>query len=196
MTPVRTGAVVLCAGGGARYVSPDGGHKLLAVFRGRPLVCWALEHAVEACLEVTIAVTGAADLGAVVPSGVVVVDNPGWRDGLATSLQQAVSTARALGLDAVVVGLGDQPLVPAEAWRAVARSGAAIAVATYGGARRNPVKLASAVWDELPSTGDEGARALMRRRPELVEEVPCQGDPADVDTADDLAQAAGGGLDD
>jgi CTP:molybdopterin cytidylyltransferase MocA len=183
---VSTAAVVLCAGAGSRYIAPSGTHKLLALFRGRPLVCWALEHALEADLEVTLAVTGAVDLSAVIPPGVLTIANPRWQDGIATSLQEAVAEARRLGLEAIVVGLGDQPLVSAAAWRAVASSGKPIAVATYDGARRNPVRLARAVWDELPRSGDEGARGLMRRRPEMVEEVPCAGDPVDVDTLDDL----------
>jgi CTP:molybdopterin cytidylyltransferase MocA len=167
-------------------VTPAGTHKLLAPFRGRPLVCWALEHALEADLGATLAVTGAVDLGDLVPPGVIVVANPHWADGIATSLQEAVSAARRLGLDAVVVGLGDQPLIPATAWRAVGASGQPIAVATYAGTRRNPVKLARSVWDQLPRSGDEGARVLMRSQPELVEEVPCPGDPVDVDTMDDM----------
>ncbi|MGH9105433.1 MAG: nucleotidyltransferase family protein [Acidimicrobiales bacterium] len=184
---MSTGAVVLCAGGGTRYKTAAGDHKLLAPFQGRPLVACALEHALEAGLEVTLAVTGAVDLTGVVPAGIVCLENPAWGLGIATSLQRAVSAAREMALDAIVVGLGDQPLVPASAWRAVAASQAAVAVATYDGARRNPVRLARSVWDELPRSGDEGARALMRRRPELVEEVPCSGDPADIDSVADLA---------
>ena len=179
---MRTGAVLLCAGGGRRFVSPDEVHKLFFAFRGRTLVSWALSHALEAALEVTIVVTGAVDLSEVLPSEVIALHNPHWPDGIATSLARAIDGAKGLGLEAVVVGLGDQPLVPTSAWRAVAASLAPIAVATYAGARRNPVRLARSIWDQLPRSGDEGAKALMRERPELVEEVPCDGDPRDVDT--------------
>jgi nicotine blue oxidoreductase len=174
-------------------VVKSGGHKLLADFRGKPLVSWALSSAVEADLGVTLAVTGAVDLGVALPDHVVAIHNPDWASGLATSLHCAISVARELELAAIVVGLGDQPLVTAAAWRAVAASDAPIAVATYGAsgtqgrARRNAVKLARSVWDELPRWGDEGARALMRARPELVAEVPCEGDPVDIDTTQDLA---------
>ncbi len=183
---MSTGAVVLAAGGATRFGGE--GHKLLAPFRGRPLVTWALEHARDAALGPTAVVTGAVDLTSVVPPGIEVVENPTWRDGQAGSLQAALSWAKARGLDAVVIGLGDQPLVPPEAWRAVAASASPIAVAAFDGRRCPPTRLAASVWPVLPVDGDEGARAVMTRHPELVEAVACPGHPVDIDTLEDLAR--------
>jgi len=177
---MTTAAVVLAAGGGTRFGGD--GHKLLAPFRGRPLVAWALEAATV--LDELIVVTGAIAID--LPAGAREVRNAHWAEGQATSLAAAIAAAG--GHDAVVVGLGDQPLIPAEAWRRVAAATATpIAVATYAGARRNPVRLAAEVWPLLPREGDEGARSLLRGRDDLVTEVACPGDPADVDTQEDLA---------
>lgn len=171
-------AVVLAAGGGSRFEGV--GHKLLTPFRGKPLWRWAVEAAQSAGLDEVIVVTGAVAIG----DGAV--HNDRWRDGMATSLQAGIEAADAAGHDAVVVGLADQPLVPASAWKAVAAVDAPIAVARYGERRRNPVRLSREVWPLLPTSGDEGARALMRDRPDLVVEVACEGDPVDVDTLEDL----------
>ena len=177
-------AAVLAAGEGTRFHGDV--HKLLAPFRGRPLVAWAVDHAAAAGLDETLVVVGAVSLDGLLPPDVTVVANERWREGQATSLAVAVATAGAHGHDAVVVGLGDQPLVPPTAWAAVAATEAPIAVATYGGRRRNPVRLARSVWPLIATTGDEGARSLMRERPDLVQEVACSGDPVDVDTLEDL----------
>lgn len=187
---------MLAAGGGSRYAG--GGHKLLAPFRGRPLVAWAVTAAAGAGLDELVVVTGAVDLAAAVadapggdPGGgdLTLLHNPGWANGQASSLRVALDWCGRQGHGAAVVGLGDQPLVPSSAWAAVARApGGPIVAATYGGQRRNPVRLDRDVWPLLPVDGDEGARALMRRRPELVGEVACDGDPFDVDRVEDLAR--------
>lgn len=182
----RTVAVVLAAGGGSRFSGST--HKLLAVRDGVTVVEHALRAARDALGEVVV-VTGSAEIPTDVTAlpGVRTVHHAGWRDGQATSLQAALREVEGdPDLDAVVVGLGDQPGIPADAWRRVASSAAPIAIATYDGRRRNPVRLHRSVWPLLPTSGDEGARALSRLRPDLVEEVPCNGSPDDIDTLEDL----------
>jgi molybdenum cofactor cytidylyltransferase len=187
---VTTAAVVLAAGGGSRFGGAT--HKLLAPLRGRPVVAWAVDAAIAAGLDDVIVVTGAAELGGLLPDGVVSVGNPRWAEGQATSLQRALAEAEARGHDAVVVGLGDQPFIDAACWRVVAAATATpIAVASYGGRRRNPVRLHRAVWPLLPTSGDEGARGVMTLRPALVTEVACMGDPGDIDTVEDLQALSG-----
>ncbi|MBK5224194.1 MAG: nucleotidyltransferase family protein [Acidimicrobiia bacterium] len=179
-----TAGVVLAAGGGTRFAGD--GHKLLAPFRGRPVVAHVVDAVCAAGFDEVIVVTGAVDLAGLLPSTVTVVENEAWALGQAGSLQVALAAAGAAGHDAVVVGLGDQPLIGADAWRSVATSESPIAVATYDGARRNPVRLHRSIWPLLPTDGDQGARGLMLVRPDLVAEVPCQGSPVDIDTVEDL----------
>ena len=181
---MTTLAVVLAAGDGSRF----GGPKLRVEVRGRPLVSWALEAALGAGLDETAVVVGGEDLSEVVPPGITVLTNPDWAAGQAGSLITAVAHATANGHEAVVVGLGDTPMVPSSAWRAVAAADAPVAVADFGGARRPPVRLGREVWPLLATTGDDGARVLMRERPDLVTAVPCDGDPRDVDTEGDREQ--------
>jgi CTP:molybdopterin cytidylyltransferase MocA len=184
-------AVLLAAGSGSRF----GGGKLLAPYRGRPLIEGALANLAEAPVDETVVVVGddAGRLRAICePYGVRIVENPDWRRGQSTSVRAGL-LALGPGVRAAVVLLGDQPLVgPGAVERLVAafERGAKVAVATYGGRRRNPVLFSREVWPLLlrELSGDEGARTVLRRHPDLVAEVPCDGvgDPADIDTAEDL----------
>jgi CTP:molybdopterin cytidylyltransferase MocA len=184
-----TVAVVLAAGAGSRFAGPT--HKLAAPLAdGVPIVERSVATAVEAAVGPVLVVTGALALH--LPGSVEVVHNPRWAEGQATSLTSAVTWARAAGADAVVVGLGDQPGLSPDAWRSVAAADAtALAIATYAGRRGHPVRLGAAIWDELPTTGDQGARPVLRAHPDLVVEVPVPGDPTDIDTTTDLARFTG-----
>ncbi len=188
---MSTAAVVLAAGRGSRLGSEQ--PKPLLRYRGRPLVAWALDAALASgCAPVVLVVGHEAEaVAAAAPDGVQVVSSPRWADGISRSLEVALDALEAHGsVSAVCVGLADQPRIGAEAYRRLAaagESGADLAVATYAGVRQNPVLLARSVWAEARLlTGDEGARQLMRTGP--VVEVDCTGtgDPADVDTLDDL----------
>ncbi len=181
----RIVVVVLAAGEGSRFDGPT--HKLLAPVGGSTVVGLAVAAAIEAGIGPVVVVGGAVDLTGAVPDTCELVVNDDWFLGQATSLAVGIDSAAGLGATAVVVGLGDQPGVPSDAWRRVADAvGGPIVTATFGGQRRPPVRLDAEVWPLLPRSGDEGARALMSRRPELVHEVACPGDPADIDRVADL----------
>jgi CTP:molybdopterin cytidylyltransferase MocA len=185
MPAADTVAVVLAAGAGTRFAGPT--HKLDAAVDGRPLVDRAVAAAREAGIGPVVVVT-AGQLATELPADVVHVVNEQWAVGQSTSLRRGIDAAQDLGATAVVVGLGDQPFVTADAWRALAATDAPIVVATYDGRRGHPVRLHRSVWQLLAAEGDEGARSLMRRRPDLVAAVPCDGSPIDIDTVEDLAR--------
>lgn len=182
-------AVLLAAGGGSRFEGRT--HKLLAPLGGRPVLAHALGALVASGLDAVV-VTGAVDVDDLVPEGIATIRNPAWAAGQATSVRAGIQEATRRGADAVVVGLGDQPFVTASAWVDVAASAAPVAVATYDGRRGHPVRLGRAVWDMLPEDGDAVGRAVMRGRPELVVEIPCDAGhtsadrTADIDTLEDL----------
>jgi len=203
---MSTAAVILAAGEGSRFRSdspsttsrgtalpPDQwGHKLRAEIGGVAVVRLAVDAALGALghgINEVVVVTGAAEFEDLLPlEQITLLTNANWHQGMATSLAVAIDHGRSAGHGAVVVGLGDQPGLLPEAWRAVAAHDASpIGVATYAGRRRNPVRLAAETWDLLPTTGDEGARSLIRLHPEMVTEIPCPGNPGDIDTREDLA---------
>ena len=185
---------ILAAGRGSRL----GGDlpKPLVELHGRPLVGWALEAAIDSALRPVVLVVGhgRAAVTRAANEGVVVVRSRRWRRGIARSLRAALKALEPKAqVGAVCVGLADQPLVGADAYRRLAaayRDGAKLAVATYRGRRGNPVLLGRRLWSEARRLdGDVGARALMRDHD--VVEVDCTdtGDASDVDTLDDLREA-------
>ena len=190
-------AVVLAGGAGSRFTAADGEHKLDAVLPStstepaESVIERAVRHVTIAAIGRVVIVVGGWDPGPAVRASLStlngkIVVNDAWREGQITSVRVGLAAASELGAVRVVIGLADQPFVSADAWRTVAAEPGHICVATYGGRRGNPVALDREVWDLLPETGDEGARALMRIRPDLVREVACSGSPADIDTTEDL----------
>ena len=180
--------VLLAAGAGSRFQGPT--HKLLTPFRGKPLISHAVAALQESGLSSCIIITGAIDLSEA-SEGLECVHNPDWATGQHSSVMTAIGYARRMGFSSIVVGLGDQPFVSPEAWKLVAETDGPIVVATYNGVRGNPVKLDSSVWDlfeSLTSEPDAGARTLMHLHPELVRQVACKGNSADIDTTEDLSQ--------
>jgi molybdenum cofactor cytidylyltransferase/nicotine blue oxidoreductase len=180
----RVAAAVLAAGAGTRL----GGPKAEVVIAGERLVDRAVRVARSAGCEPVFAVVRAATT---VPDAVTLV-NPEPERGQRGSLTLAVEAASdwVAGVEALAVLLVDTPGVGVDAVRAVIRGWhpGRIAVGRYGGQRGHPIVMAPPLWAQaLRLAGvDEGARALLRARPELVDEVPVPGDPTDLDTPADL----------
>jgi len=180
-----TAAVLLAAGEGKRHIGTQ--HKLLRPLGEKPLVLWAVEAVCKAGFDQVYVVVGAVNLEAVLPEEVTIIENHHWQRGQGASLLAGVRVAESDGYGAVVVGLGDMPFVTPEDWQTVAAAPGPIVTATYNRKRRPPVKLEAEVWPLLPLFDtEEGARNLMRRRPELVSEAACLGKPDDFDTEADF----------
>ena len=180
-------AAVLAAGRGSR-LGGDASKPLLE-WRGRPLVAWALDAVLESGLAPVVVVVGyrADEVRATVGTNAEVIENPEWEEGIASSLRTVLGFMTPdAAVDAVAVGLADQPLVGPEAYRRVAATDGELVIPTYAGQPGNPVKLARSLWPEaLELRGDVGARALARDR---AVHVDCTdtGSAADVDTLEDL----------
>ena len=183
--------LVLAAGGSTRMGRP----KQLAQLDGRPLLAHVLAALDAAPVDrVVVALGGAAgevlervDLGRAEP---LVVE--GWAAGMGHVLASTLAQAGE-GWEAVVVVLGDQPLVPGEALARLVeawRSGAGpIVTATYGGRPGHPKLFDRRLLpDLLRLTGDTGARDLVAAHPEWVHQVEVGdlGSDADIDVEADL----------
>ena len=185
------GGVVLAAGEGRRF----GGVKLAAELDGTPV----LDHAVAALLAVPaieriVVVLGAdaevvssrADLGAV-----EAVTCDGWREGIAASLRAGFEALAAA--EAIVVTLGDQPLITPQAIAAIVDQADArepAVRATYEGRPGHPVLIKRALFAAVGTLrGDAGARDLLATSG--VGELECGHlcRPDDIDRPEDLERA-------
>ncbi|WP_121434977.1 nucleotidyltransferase family protein [Actinomadura pelletieri] len=178
--------LLLAAGEGSRFGRP----KATLELDGERLVDRGVRTLRDAGCSPVVVVVGAEPVEVI---GAVVVPNADWRAGMGSSLRAGLA-ALPPACPAVVVALVDQPLVGATAVRrliAAYEAGAAIAVATYGGAPRNPVLLRAEHFAGVAdaAVGDMGARDFLRAHPDLVTSVPCDdvAAPDDIDTPDDLA---------
>lgn len=183
---------MLAAGGSRRLGRP----KQLLDWGGRPL----LEGVVAAVhvwpVTPVVVVLGAhaeeildrVDLG-----GALVVVNPEWEEGVASSLRVGFDLlARERGAEWAFVALGDQPRIPPDVPEALlaaaGESGRGAIVPVYRYQRGNPVLLGRSLWPRMMSLqGDAGAAALLQAHPGWVLEVRVDHPvPADVDLPEDI----------
>jgi molybdenum cofactor cytidylyltransferase len=181
--------VLLAAGGGRRF----GSQKLVAPLDGVPIVRRAFD-ALSPSTDGTVVVVG-SEAGAVTRAleGTTanIVVNAGWALGLSTSLRCGI-LATPPSTEAVIVALGDEPVIDphvcrelVRAWR---RDKRAIVAVRYNGVQDHPVLFDRAVFGELTSLeGDVGAKAVITRLAERVGFVDVSApQPIDVDEPADI----------
>jgi len=180
---------VLAAGGGRRY----GGPKALVRHGDSLLVERAVRTVRDGGCAPVVVVLGAAaaEVRATARLGdVTIVENQGWKSGMASSLRAGLEALAGTDADAAAVLLVDTPGVTSEAVRRVlAKSGRdALVAATYGPRRGHPVLLGRDHWAGVATlaSGDIGARAYLTAWAGSVQTVPCDdvSDDTDMDFPD------------
>jgi molybdenum cofactor cytidylyltransferase len=187
-----TGAIILAAGRSSRM---GGAHKLLELWRGKPLVAHVADAIAAAGLPPPVIVLGAraADVRAALgdrPGHFVIAED--HEDGLAHSLRAGIATAPAAWAGALVC-LGDMPRIEPGLLRALAAA-PGVAVPVWDGRRGNPVRWPRALFPRLQAlAGDVGGKAILADQAGAVTVIAASSDAIfdDIDTPAALAALRG-----
>ena len=185
--------LLLASGASRRF----GSNKLVAPLHGRAVVRWSAEGLARAVDATFVVVPPESDEIRAALRGLPVrwVENFDAREGMASSIRAGVA-AVPTDAEAVVITLGDQPLIDAAVirdvvarWRA-APPGTRAVVAEYDDGRGHPALFGAPLFADLRALdGDRGARDLLASLGESVAVVRAPGvRPVDVDTPDVLAE--------
>lgn len=188
----RISGVILAAGSSSRLGRPK---QLLDIF-GEPLLRHVVRNAVASRLSEVVLVLGHESIKIAAAVGDLrqrVVVNSDYREGQSTSLRVGLSAVDP-SASAVIFLLGDQPQVTPDIIDTLIsrydQTHSPIVMPTYGGTPANPVLFGADLFAELATvSGDEGARAVIKRHRSEVTHVPVSlsNPPQDVDTEDDYA---------
>jgi molybdenum cofactor cytidylyltransferase len=193
----RIAAVVLAAGLSSRM----GSNKLLAEWRGKPLLRWTVESALASEAKPVIVVTGheSAKIEAALKGlDVRIAHNLHYASGLSASLKAGIRAVPA-NSDGAIVLLGDMPEIAAPLIdRMIAAfsppDGRSICVAVHEHRRGNPVLWARSFFPEIETlSGDVGAKDLIAAHEDVVCDIEADGAVLrDIDTPDALAALRAG----
>jgi len=187
--------VMLAAGRSERF----GPAKLLAEYRGKPLLQHALSAAQDACPGDVCLVVG-HNAHEVADSAVGLADqvitNEDYATGIGSSIACGVRACREHA-DAILIMLADQPLVSsthlAELVKRWTGKPNEIIASRFSGVSGPPVLFASALFDQLEDLhGDIGAREILRRSSSMLRTVEFAAAAIDIDTPEDLEALARG----
>lgn len=155
-------------------------NKLLLPWGESTVLGATLRNILHSNVQATLLVTGydADSIAAIAAAfDVPTIHNPDYDAGdMLSSLQVAVRALRG-STDAVLVVLGDQPMVPEAVYDSLLAAYEAhediVVAPMYRGQRGNPVLIDSRLFDELLALPwGQAPRALLRRYPKQVRLVP------------------------
>ena len=183
--------LVLAAGASVRLGQP----KQLVRVGGRPALHSVVSQATAIAGHAVTVVIGAhaAELTHLLQhSGVSLIVNRNWEEGMASSIRFGVASLPP-ACDAVLIQLGDQVAVTADdlrrlvsAWRG---EDSVIAAAMYRGTVGVPAIFPRWCFSELSQLrGDVGAKSILDRYRDRVARVAMTNAALDLDTAEDLAR--------
>ena len=183
--------VILAAGRSARLGRP----KQSLVFDGQTLLRRTVVAALEAGIGPVYTVLGAnrdnilkdlADLA------FETVENPGWEEGIASSIRNGLQAAvgRTPATDGAMLLVCDQPAVDPELLRSLTRiqseTEAPLAACGYEGVHGTPALFHRSLFEALMSlTGDSGARRLIAEHAHQAAFLDFPEGAADIDTESD-----------
>lgn len=182
-------AVVLAAGTSSRF----GDTKLVASFRGKPLLQHALIATRNACNGATNLIVG-HDQDAIIAAASGLSDrtvvNSDFVDGIGTSIAAGVR-ACCDAADAILIVLADQPLITSHYLRKVIATWSGspneIVASAYSEILGPPVLFSRDTFDQLRNlTGDQGARQVLSNNDYSIKSIACPDAGFDIDVPGDL----------
>jgi molybdenum cofactor cytidylyltransferase len=185
---MRVAAVVLAAGGSARFGKP----KQFALFQGETFIRRMVAAAIEAGCAAVVVVTGEDSARVSLElSGLAVsiAMNPNWQSGLGSSIVVGIRRAMNLtpDLEAVVLLTCDQPFVTApvlgQLMQLQLTTGKPIVASAYATTLGIPALFDRSCFpDLLRLTGDSGAKGIILARSHDVVSLDFPAGEIDIDT--------------
>jgi molybdenum cofactor cytidylyltransferase len=180
----RVGVVILAAGESSRLGQP----KQLLPFRGKALLQCVVHSALSSrCRPVVVVIGAHADMIRPQLSGDIrIVENPDWKEGMSSSIRRGVESIES-EVDAVILMLGDQPLVTSEILNQFAeKAEVGLVAAEYNGGIGVPALFRREYFDALRTLrGEKGAKSILLANEKHVARIPCPEAALDIDTVAD-----------
>jgi molybdenum cofactor cytidylyltransferase len=183
--------IILAAGRSARLGSP----KQLLSYQGKNLLQHTIDIANKSNIGPILVVLGSEIEkieSTLDPKALIVVKNPNWESGMASSIVYGISKLNDLipEAEAVILMVCDQPFVNAKLLRDLIKkqeeTGSSIVASTYENIKGTPALFHKVHFNELSMLdGDRGAKFLIKKYAESLQTVYFPKGGIDIDTIED-----------